>query len=196
VLTNCPQQDGSFPLASILASQQPDMGGPDDQTKRYLACNIPEINVEAIAYFAASIFWRGSVYAWNKDKSIPIRLGPYGDRFRRYLLGLERFPENCFLWVVVRKAGDLAQLTYSPVQERMESFHICKFPMPGLAFMLLVSKNLPPNYRSHCLIKGEGNPIYVSSIIEPMLRDEAVKMFQQIPVDRRRYIDTVTSNEG
>jgi hypothetical protein len=151
VLKHCLLKDGGFPLASFLASRTPDLSAPPNPTRIYYASGIPEINIPALAYFAASIFWRASIHPWNDEGSIPVGLGPFQEQFRQYLMGLQVFPKNCSLWVAVREGKEIGRLTYSPIGERRGSFHVYKFPMPGLAFTLVVSKNIPSNYREGVL---------------------------------------------
>ncbi len=75
VLGHCLRKDGSFPLASILAARIPDVWSNETATRIYHASGISEINISALAYFAASIFWRGSIHPWNDDGSIPVQSG-------------------------------------------------------------------------------------------------------------------------
>jgi hypothetical protein len=185
VLGHCLQENGSFPLASVLASRTPDVSSNHTTTRLYYASKVPEINIPALAYFAASIFWRGSIYAWNDDGSFPVRLGPFQEQLRQYLMGLEAFPKNCSLWVVVRK-GKIDRLTFAPVGERKGNFHVYRFPMPGLAFTLLVGKNIPANYREKCLVHGSGNPVIVTTIIDELLEDFAVKELSGVSSSGRK----------
>jgi hypothetical protein len=92
VLANCLRRDGTFPLASILASRTPDIFSDSNPTRVYFAATIPEINSRALAYFAASMFWRGSIHPWNHDGSIPVELGPFRESFRKY--GTCGFPKS------------------------------------------------------------------------------------------------------
>ena len=179
VLGHCLRKDRSFPLASILASKTPDVSSDKTTTRIYYASTIPEINISALAYFAASIFWRGSIHPWNDDGSIPVRLGPFQEQFRQYLVGLEPFPKDCSLSVVAREGKEIDRLTYAPIGKREDNVHVYKFPMPGLGFALVVSKNIPQNYREKCFVHGPGNPIVVTTLIEKFLMDDAVKMGQQ-----------------
>jgi len=179
VLKHCLHRDGSFPLASILASKTPDLSSPENPTRIYHASGIPEINISALAYFAASTFWRGSIHPWNDDGSIPVRLGPFQEQFRQYLMSLRAFPKDCSLWVMVRDGKEIDRLTYSPIGERKGNFHVYKFPMPGLAFSLVVSKNIPATHRERCFVHGPGNPVIVTTIIEKLLLNDAVRMRQR-----------------
>jgi hypothetical protein len=178
VLGNCLQGDGSFPLASFLSSRKPAI--ISSSTKAYYAAKIPEINIFALAYFAASIFWRGAVYPWNRDKTRPIELGKYFEPFRKYLLGRELFPTNCYLTVVVRETKEVNQVTYEPVTRKTGGFHIHRFPIPGLAFGMSIGQKIPDEYRKACIVNGPGNPILVTTVVDKLLEEFAVKRIREI----------------
>jgi len=171
--------------AAILASRTPDISSDKTTTRLYYAAKIPEINISALAYFATSIFWRGSIHPWNDDGSIPVRLGPFQEQFRQYLLALLPFPKDCSLSVVVREGKEIDRLTYAPLGKREENFHVYKFPMPAIGFSIVVSKNIPRNYREKCFVHGHGNPIVVTTLIEEFLMADAVKMGQERLAARR-----------
>jgi len=188
VLKHCLQEDGNFPLASILASRVPDISS-SDPTRVYYASKIPEINISALAYFAASIFWRGSIYGWNDDGSIPVKLGPFQEEFRQYLMELKMFPRDCTLLVLVREGKDIDRLTFTPLSERIDNFHVHKFPMPGLAFTLAVGKNIPIKFRPACFVYGSNNPIVMTSKIEKYLEDTAIKMLSEVAYGKKVHLD-------
>jgi hypothetical protein len=179
VLRNCLREDRSFPLAALLASKPPDLFSERTTTRVYYGAGISEIDVPALAFFATSIFWRGSIHPWNRDGSVPITLGPFQESFRQYLSGTGPFPEHCALWVAVREGNDLDRLTYAPLGERRDRVHIYKFPMPGFGFSLTVSKNIPGDFRKYCFVRGAGNPIVVTNLIEKFLEEDAVKLRQK-----------------
>lgn len=181
VLGNCLQGDGKFPLASFLSSRFPDISSNNNPTRVYLASKIPEINISALTYFAVSMFWRGSVHPWNEDGSIPVSLGPFQDQLRQYLMkdNLKAFPKYCSLWVVIRE-GKVDRLTYLPIGERRNDFYFYKFPMPGLAFTLLLGKSIPLKYYKMCFVHGTGNPIYVTTIIDELIEAEAANRLSGI----------------
>ena len=157
------------------------MSSKDSSARVYYAAKIPEIDISALAYFGASIFWRGSIYPWNEDGSTPVRLGPFQEQFRQYLIlaNLAAFPKDCSLWGTVREGKEVSRLTHPPVGQRQGNFHIYRFPMPGLAFALTVSKNIPVLYREGCFVHAPGNPIIVTTLIEKFLEDAALRMLRQ-----------------
>lgn len=179
VLAHCLKKDGNFPLASILSSRAPDVSSPGKPTRIYFAAGIPAIDVPAIAYFAASVFWRGSIYGWNTDGSVPVKLGPFQEQFRSYLMGSASFPSDSRLWVAVREGGRVDRLTYPPYGSRVDKVRVYKFPMPGLAFTLIVSRNIPAAYREMCFVYGPRNPIIVTPVVEQFIWSDAVKLYRK-----------------
>jgi hypothetical protein len=177
VLSNCLQKDGGFPLLSALNSISPDVSAADTPTRLYFADKIPEIDVLAVAYFAMSIFWRGAIHPWKTDGTVPVPLGPFQEQFRQYLMGARTFPKECAaLWAVIREGKETDRLTYEPTGNRIGKFHSYRFPMPGFCFILFAGKNIPASFTEKCFAAGIGNPIIVTSILEAMLLEEAVKM--------------------
>jgi hypothetical protein len=187
VLRNYIQEDGSFPIASTLAARIPDISSHNNPTKVYYTLNIPEINISALSYFALSIFWRGSIYTWKDDGSIPINLGIFQEAIRHYLLGLTVFPNNCYLRVFVREGKETDMMTYVlPSEGQKDDIHICKYTIPGLAFMLLTSEKINFNESQFCIVHGKGNPIFVTTIIEKLLMDEVNKLFNNHSSTKRK----------
>jgi hypothetical protein len=179
VLRHCLRDDRRFYLSSILALRTPEASWATTRTRIYSASKIPKIDVFALAYFAASVFWRGSIHPWKDDGSIPVTLGPFQEEFRKYLMGESTFPKDCSLCVVVREGTKLNRLTAFPVGERKSLFHVYSFPMPGFGFSLGVGKNIPAIYREMCFVHGVGNPIIVTPFIEQFLEEGAVELYKR-----------------
>jgi hypothetical protein len=119
VLRHCLRQDGRFRLASLLEARTPDSTAPGTTTKIYHAAHIPEVDITALSYFAASIFWRGSIYPWTGG-IYPVRLGPFEESFRKYLLGDAEFPPHAMLWVLVRPKSIVDRATHTPAGGKTE----------------------------------------------------------------------------
>jgi hypothetical protein len=60
--------------------------------------------------------------------------------------------------------------------------------MPGLALILLVGQNIPSNCREMCFVRGSGNAIIVTTIIDKLLEDEAVKRYREILSGRKKSL--------
>ena len=61
------------------------------------------MDIDKIAYFAGSVFWRASVSDWPiQGKVVPqISLGALQREFADYLLGRSKFPVSCSLLIYV-----------------------------------------------------------------------------------------------
>jgi hypothetical protein len=67
-------------------------------------------------------------------------------------------------------------MTYVTAGKREGKVHVYKFPMPGLGFSLIVSKNILDNYRNMCFVRRSGNPIIATTILEEMLMQDAERL--------------------
>ncbi len=171
--------DGTFNMRSILSSYKPSLLAGHSETKIFYANEIPEINVAALSYFAASVFWRGSIHTWNEDKTIPVKLGPYSEEFRRYLLGEQEFPKNCYLLLVVREGENSPRITYPPLAKRDGHIHYYNFPIPGLAFTLIIGKKVLSIHRELCFVTQSNHPIIYTSVLENMLESDLQTLLQK-----------------
>lgn len=86
------------------------------------------------------------------------------------------FPVDACLWVAVREGKGADRLTHVPTRVRIDGMHAYKFPMPGLAFTLLVSRNIPARYKNICFVCNPRNPLVVTSILEELLLRDAAKL--------------------
>ena len=174
------KRDGSFPLRDLLAGQ-PSVLGPQARPwhKAYLAANIPSVDVNAIAYFAASVFWRASIHLW-RDSEYQVRLGPYSEIFRGFLMGEAVFPKHAFLNVRVRLGEYAAGLCQYPSRlRRVDDLHAYVFTMPGINFHLFVGRNAPGYVTRSCIVHGHGSPILVSDSMERCLVERASREISQ-----------------
>ena len=179
VFTNGLKRDGSFPLARALAQHPPVALSVD--TAVYRAADIPAVNIAALTYFAASMFWRATVHPWRHDGTYPVTLGATQEDFRKYLLGEAGFPVDTTLVVALRvPGGAVDRLTYAPMGEQRGDIYVAKFPMPGFGFSLAIGKNLPQALHNTCFVRSDGNLISLTNKLEaPLLRD-GIEMYSRI----------------
>lgn len=173
--------DGSFRLEALL-QQKPPLVSDQDKFRFHLAADVPEIDVRALSYFAMSVFWRGSIYPWNTDGSIPVPLGPYGERVRRYLLCHAAFPEDLALHVYVRDAKNLPKLLLEPTGGRFNGAWAYRFVVPGMMFVLYVGKAISAMLRQYCFVNGEANPLVVTTVHEPFLENLVRHLLQEAKI--------------
>ena len=178
VLANGLKSDGTFPLAAILSSKRPADSDPrTTTTKLYYASEIEEVDIAKLTYFAASMFWRASVYPWRTDRTVPVKLGPYAEDFRLFLMGARGFPANAALSVLVREGNEIKHFTHEPLSEKISSVFTHRYAMPGFLFLLFVGKEIPETHRNTCFVRGNNNPLYVSAVMEQYFMKTGMQMF-------------------
>jgi len=91
-------------------------------------------------------------------------------------MGMTGFPPDVALAVVVREPSSIRHLTHEPLGEWRGELFVAKFPMPGFAFSISASKNMPLPFRRTCFVRGEGNPIVLSGVLEKSILNEGVRM--------------------
>lgn len=178
IFRNGLKHNGSFRLASVLAAS-PFAIDSSGMTRVYRAAGITKVNVPALTYFAASMFWRASVHPWKLDGTTPVPLGPFEEPLRQYLMGETEFPVDMTVAVVVRLPSDISHFTHEPMGEWRGQLLVAKFPMPGFAFSITAGVDIPAHFRRMCFVRGDGNPIFMSGALEQHILDEGVKMMRR-----------------
>ena len=123
------------------------------------------IDIEALAYYALSLAWRGSVKEWKtlRGQITTAPLGAFEEHIRQYLAGEAELPKNVF--VVVRVCTDEAsQLIVNapyrlPVQG--DAYLQIEMLVRGTWLVVLAGDAVPDRMRSRSLLASSAAPIYV-----------------------------------
>jgi hypothetical protein len=123
----------------------------------YCVANVAAIDMERLGYFALSLFWRAAVHSWRTAGSVSDRLefGPYEEAMRGYLAGMERFPQDTVLFVVVWRGETPPRFVITPSEQgyaprEKRDFRAYIAYVPGIAFDLLIGKRIPEGLRQDC----------------------------------------------
>lgn len=152
----CYRGDGTFKLLERIQT-----GIPVLDQHNYSVYNVPLSNnadIEAVGYFAASIFWKSAVCVWkDAGMSIPsISLGrQYQEEFRKYLLGEFPFPTNAALIVEVSdKRNRLISAFGTPQSTKLQTYYNHWIDIFGIHFNLLVGAHLPSQLRGMSILNS------------------------------------------
>jgi len=143
VLANMARPGGFALQASLLAA------GPLERNNDFAVFSgaaIPSINMDALAYFGMSIFWRAGAHRWPwEGEFVNLELGPYLEPIRLFLLDQGSFPDQMVLAARISGLKKVLELTQLPQARNRQGYHLHSFTIPGLAFSLGVGSRLPSN---------------------------------------------------
>lgn len=186
-LDHCYRGAGNFKLKSLIEAIGPAMA--DRDVAAYSAINAPEVNVEKLAYFAASILWRGAAHRWpTEDGPLePIPLGiKYKEQFRQYLLGSEPFPFNAILYVSLIPAEEWSSPMCLPRGGKVNStklWHYC-VTMQGVSFTFLLGNLIPAHARKNCTYPSAEKWFFMGQLTTDLLISDLSFVKQATPVGR------------
>jgi hypothetical protein len=111
---------------------------------------IPAINMNALVYFAMSVFWRAAVHQWRNidGDTTPIKLGQHEDEIRLFLMG-GSFPADVAITVSVWPKREVLPVAYTPRQGEAPGFEVFNFMIPGIEFRLYLGP-LPAELYALC----------------------------------------------
>ena len=178
VMRYCKRHHEGFRLIELIAGASP-MTPPGAPMRAYSTRAIPEIDMNKLVYFGASVLWRGSVHNWkmlNRDVVSPKIM--YEEAFRKYLLGVGEFSRAVTVWVHLIENEELQHLVIPPYG-RMSSDYYWKywFVFLGIHYMFALGHLIPPNFRNLCSLRSYERFIYASEGIgDAVVRDFGPKL--------------------
>lgn len=159
----------SFPLYELIRRTAPVF--EDGDVSAYYGAQIPGLEVDKMVHFATGLFWKAAVHGWSKNKTEPrIKLGPYTDQLRRYLLGESPYPDYVKLWVNVTPP-ERANISFvEPYEGNSEDgFKTYFCYVLGLLLSLNVGKMVTEELTLGCFATNPNHPIFISNAVHDNL---------------------------
>jgi hypothetical protein len=135
----------------------------------YFRCvKLPEVNADALCFFALSVIWRAAVRSWTIEniRLDRLQLGRhYEEAVRMYLLGHVAFPENVTLFACVSSLADVLQVCTFPESRKWPEYWSHFFSIPGITFTVNVGERMPDYLRLACLHCGD-RPLFYTDLAD------------------------------
>ncbi len=148
IMKHCRRSDHEFRLREAFGKYQP------PEIKTIATARNRLVDGDALAYFAASMFWRAAVTEWRAPTRghavAKLDLGPYEQALRLYLTEQADFPERVALIVFVGSlTAKMANgIMIPPGLSSAEASHSrYSFAIPGIRFDLVTGSAVPPDVR-------------------------------------------------
>lgn len=168
----------------------------------YPGAEISGLDMDKIAYFGASVFWRASAGAWSigGKKRRLIDLGTrYSELLRLFLLGEAEFPRAMVLRVAVCRTAEPPPVISFPAGELVgdgfNSYHRHTFDIPGSSYTLFVGNRIPDRIREFCTVRSARRFIYFSPVEETIERNTASVFAKSPPSPSLRKLHRTLWNE-
>ena len=163
VISKCWRDERIFPLREDLLAVGAVTSGPELSV--FEAANIPTVRPDQLAYFAASVFWRGAAHNWTIQRKKVDRLpfGPFAEAFRLYLMG-GPWPSHTALRVYVGQGMEEFRNTTVafPHRSYKKEFSLYAFTIPGMTFYLFLGNGIPEPIARSCSARSPERYIFMS----------------------------------
>lgn len=172
------KESGFFRLRHLLLQTIPD--GSISRGQVYFANMLPKLQHNKLVYFAASVFWRGSVLDWKLvDKNVDQICLPdtLGEQLRTFLLGLSAFPVNRALTIEVAMKpfrGMSFPKLIEPIQDKLNAQPLgYGFYLFGITFYLIFPDSLNGVPVSKMSIAEHPNPLILTDAMPTRFEERA-----------------------
>lgn len=165
VISQCADLRGNrlrFPLLQRAVQRLPPL---DSRSFGLFEGRVMGVPVEMLGHFALGMIWRSAIRAWpvpiRPYCTVKLEIGPWEERLRRYLLGVDPFPADVCVWAML--AADI------------NSQRSCNFPAPsfngqnvfglsalGISFKVWLG-DVPPAIGEYCCVNSSEGRIYISN---------------------------------
>lgn len=122
------------------------------------------LDTSALAYFALSVVWRGSVHGWrlNGARLVQLDLGNHQEPIRRFLHGDGSMPNNLCVKVSVATDWASQQCSFFPsVNPDQKDATAFTFMTRGIWFDVVIGNPLPTYAYDSCCVRGADKLIFV-----------------------------------
>jgi hypothetical protein len=169
VIPRCWRNNTTFPLRTSLMKAQP-VPTVEAGVAIYEGARVLDVDVDQLAYFAASVFWRAAAHRWAIHKqTVPqLKLAAYEERLRQYLLG-GSFPLDAVLAVFIGYGMEEmrnAIITFPYLSGRDKGWRRYTFTIPGVTFWLFVGRAIPREIQRLCCVRSPKRFLFSSDQVD------------------------------
>lgn len=130
------------------------------------------IDTEALAYYALSILWKGSVHNWTtlSGQKSSVKIGVHRERIRKYLIGKTDFPEGAY--VIVTACTDIGSqgMVFAPNLMSQTKYPMYSILVRGIWFHIALTKRPSPELDGLCCVRSSRKVLHKADCTEPFLQ--------------------------
>jgi hypothetical protein len=147
----------------------------------FAGASTPGVDVDKIAYFGASIFWRACLPGWRGARGyelVPLVLGTYEDELRLFLLGERSFPDDVALVTAlgvsmeVHRTG-VAIDPWTKERHPHMGYEHHRFVVPGICFDMFTGRGIPTHWRELCTVHSPNRLVHRSPDVDMWIAEDS-----------------------
>jgi hypothetical protein len=179
VLRNCWRSRTQFRLRGALLAATPIRSNPPYEG--FAGASIPGVDVDKLAYFAASIFWRGCLHGWRGARGHvqdPLMLGRYAHELRLFLLGERGFPADVVLVTALGVSMEVARtgvVIHPWTKERHPhmGYEHHRFVVPGICIDMFTGHGIPTHWHELCIVHSPNRLVHRSAVVDEWIAEDS-----------------------
>ncbi len=129
------------------------------------------IDTKALAFYALSVLWKGSIYKWKtfKGQESTVDLGRYQEQIRRYLAGEAGFPDG--IYVIATACTDIGSpgMCFAPSKVSGSRFPMYSVLVRGSWFHLVTTDETPAGLSDLCCAHSSEKVLFKEDCLERFL---------------------------
>jgi hypothetical protein len=121
------------------------------------------IHTDALAHFALGILWKGGVHKWNtvEGQTTSVKLGPFSEGIRTYLLGESGFPSGVFVLVAACEDKGSRGMVFAPTLVKESRNRMFSILVRGIWFHIITDKSAPAETKKLCCVQSEEKVLHL-----------------------------------
>jgi hypothetical protein len=129
------------------------------------------IDTEALAYYALSILWKGSVHKWKTldGQESTVDLGKYQEPIRRYLMGEAGFPDGVYVISTVCTDKGSQGMSFAPSKVAGSQYPMYSILVRGIWFHVITTDENPAGLRELCSFRSAEKVLFKEDCTERFL---------------------------
>jgi hypothetical protein len=129
------------------------------------------INTEALAFYALSVLWKGSVHKWKtfEGQESTVDLGKYQEPIRRYLAGEATFPDGVYVIATTCTDQGSPGMCFAPSKVSGSRFPMYSILVRGIWFHIVTTDEAPAGLSDLCCVRSAENVIFKEDCLERFL---------------------------
>lgn len=129
------------------------------------------IDTEALAFYAGSVLWKGSIHNWKtfKGQESTVNLGKYQEPIRRWVAGETGFPDGVYVITTACTDRGSPGMCFAPSKVAGSWFPMYSILVRGIWFHVITTDETPAGLNDLCCVRSSEKALFKEDCLERFL---------------------------